>query len=499
MAKKTRMSLSLKLTLIVMIISAIIVFSLTFFNVTNLSDFFDDIYADKGVSLARSFDASISFQFNNSLNDTTGLQAFIQNVSASNTNIVEISIFAPVNNELITVASSNTSHIGDLGDNYITLSFARHNNYISMNPSDSRQFMVVAPVNLSGHVRGVYEIVISIDKMVDQFDRIVRILVAVSVVSLFLLVFSSLYLLRRTVVKPIIRFRNAAWRIGEGNLDEQIDVKSRDEVGDLATAFNQMAKELKVSREKIEEYNKTLENLLDQKDEFIGQLGHDLKNPLTPLVGLLPIITEQEKDPQIKEHLKIILHNVDYMQDLVLKTLQLARLRSTATKFDFQPLHLRGQLESILQTQQLFLQENHMTVVNNIDGSLIVEADQLRLTELFTNLLTNATKYAKPGGGTITIDAWQDAEFITVSIQDTGIGMTPEQLSRIFNEFYKADLSRHEMDSSGLGLSICKRIVDRHGGRIWAESAGPGMGSTFSFTLKIGKPKNNEPDTQERA
>lgn len=478
-----------------MIISAIIVFSLTFYNITTLSDFFDDIYADKGVALAKSFDASIGFQFNNSLNDTKGLQAFIQNVSASNKNILEISIIVPVNNEFTTIASSNTSRIGNPGNVYSNLSFTSNNDYIvSMYRNGSHQIMVITPVNLSGRVHGVYEIVLSIDKMYEQFDRVVRILVAVSVVSLFLLIFSSLYLLRRTVVKPIIRFRNAAWRIGEGNLNEQIDVKSRDELGDLATAFNQMAKELKVSREKIEEYNKTLENLLDQKDEFIGQLGHDLKNPLTPLVGLLPIIFEQEKDPQIKEHLRIICHNVDYMQDLVLKTLQLARLRSTATKFDFQPLNLRDFLISILETQQLFLQENQMTVVNSIDGSFFVEADRLRLTELFTNLITNATKYAKKGGGTITIDAVKDPEFVTVSLKDTGIGMTAEQLKRIFDEFYKADLSKHEMDSSGLGLSICKRIVDRHGGRIWAESDGLGAGSTFYFTLKIGKPKNNEAD-----
>ena len=136
-----------------------------------------------------------------------------------------------------------------------------------------------------------------------------------------------------------------------------------------------------------------------------------------------------------------------------------------------------------------------MTVVNNITSSIIVEADRLRLTELFTNLLTNATKYAKKGGGIITIDAVKDPMFVTVSVKDTGIGMNEEQMKRIFDEFYKADLSKHEMDSTGLGLSICKRIVDRHGGKIWAESAGLGLGSTFYFTLKTVKPKNNETDT----
>lgn len=489
MAKKTRMSLSLKLTLIVVILSAIIIFSLTYFIATQQSKFFDDIFSEKGVALAQSFDASIGFQFNDSLNDTKGLQAFVQNESASNTEIIELSITVPVDNEFTTIASSNTSRIGNPGNTYSNLSF-KHGYYyrIPRYINGSHRITVVAPVNLSGRLLGVYEIVLSMDQVYATYDIEVRMLIIVSVISVFLLIFSSLYLLGRTVVKPIIRFRDAAWKIGKGNLNEQIDVKSQDELGDLAEAFNQMTKDLKVSREKIEEYSKTLEKLLDQKDEFIGQLGHDLKNPLTPLVGLLPIIMEQEKDPQLKEHLRIIVHNVDYMQDLVLKTLQLARLRSPATKFDFQPLNLRSEVVNILETQQLFLQQNNMKVDNNIPSSLIIEADRLRFTELFNNLLTNAVKYT-PKGGMITLDAKRDDGFAVVSVKDTGIGMTETQISRIFDEFYKADLSRHEMDSSGLGLSIAKRVVERHGGKIWAESKGLGQGSTFFFTLKIADDK----------
>jgi signal transduction histidine kinase len=85
--------------------------------------------------------------------------------------------------------------------------------------------------------------------------------------------------------------------------------------------------------------------------------------------------------------------------------------------------------------------------------------------------------------GTITIDAKQDKDFVTVSVKDTGIGIAKAQLSRIFDEFYKADWARHDFDSSGLGLAICKRIVERHGGKIWAESSGEGKGTTMFFTL----------------
>ncbi len=488
---KRRISLSLKLTLIVVSLSGLIIMSLTYLNLQGQASFFENNYSEKGIALADALDASISFY--GKINDTARLQAYIENVSKNNPELLKVNINLPRDDDLQIVASSNPAEIGVLSSQYNTFSYEHDATvYIPFHNQTSHIVTVIAPVNLSGRVVGTYELVFSMDRAYAVFDVQMRALLTLSVLSLFFLVFGSLYLLRRVLVKPIVVFRDAARVIGEGNLGKEISITSRDELGDLAVAFNRMAHDLKLSREKIEEYNKTLEGLLDQKDEFIGQLGHDLKNPLTPLVGLLPMIMEQEKDPQLKEHLRIIVHNVDYMQDLVLKTLQLARLRSPATKFDYQALNLREQLTTILETQQLFLQKNQMVVVNNVAFSIVVDADPLRLTELFTNLLTNATKYTPSGGGTITIDASQENEFVTVSVSDIGMGMTVEQLHRIFDEFYKADLTRHEMDSSGLGLSICKRIVERHGGRIWAESPGLGKGSTFYFTLRIGKPHSNE-------
>jgi len=132
------------------------------------------------------------------------------------------------------------------------------------------------------------------------------------------------------------------------------------------------------------------------------------------------------------------------------------------------------------------MKENNMSIMNNIPGTLTVPADRLRLSELFNNLLTNAVKYTPRGGGMITLAATQDDSVVTISVQDTGVGMTPDQTEQVFDEFYKAAQSRQDFDSSGLGLSICKRIVEKHGGTIWVESEGRGKGSTFFFTLPLG-------------
>jgi len=110
--------------------------------------------------------------------------------------------------------------------------------------------------------------------------------------------------------------------------------------------------------------------------------------------------------------------------------------------------------------------------------------------------LNNAVKYNNDSGS-ILIEAEQNHTFVTISIKDTGIGMNDQQLHNIFNEFYKADASRHDFDSSGLGLSICKRIVEKHNGRIWAESEGLGKGSTFYFTVPKSKLKNKNVPLEE--
>jgi signal transduction histidine kinase len=121
---------------------------------------------------------------------------------------------------------------------------------------------------------------------------------------------------------------------------------------------------------------------------------------------------------------------------------------------------------------------------NNIKDDYLVMADKLRLEELLTNILENSIKYNK-NSGEIIINAEKEKDFVKVSIKDSGIGMSSDQIKHIFEEFYKADQSRHDFESSGLGMTISKRIVERHNGKIWAESPGIGKGTTVYFTLPL--------------
>jgi len=514
MKKKINISLSLKLTLIVIIVSAITIASIGFVNLyfftINYEDiFFENPYYETSSSHIQALNAIIGNSTN--LNDKNILKnktdEFLKSIPPDySDNILKITInLADETNDLFVFYSTDNETIGEESNPYIQGSdkdaiacninaFEEDHIYIiSEHNKNSHELIMLHPINFTGDIEGTYELVLSMNDAYlhfeEELDSQVRWTVLISVVGLFLLIFTILYLLSRTIVRPIITFRDSAKIIGKGNLDTKVEIKSKDELGDLASAFNKMAEDLKESRNKIFEYNKILENLLKRKDEFIGQLGHDLKNPLQPLVGLLPTLIEQEKDPKIKEALQLMNRNAEYMRDLIFKTLQLAKLRSSDIKFDIEKLNLSEVSKGVVESQKLLFKENRIDVENKISKDIFVNADKLRLAELFHNLITNSVKYMGEKGGKITIDAKKDNNFVTISVKDTGKGMERDQLKRIFDEFYRADKFVNLKDSAGLGLSICKRIVEKFGGKIWADSEGVGKGSIFYFTLKSDREK----------
>jgi len=284
-----------------------------------------------------------------------------------------------------------------------------------------------------------------------------------------------------------------------------IDITERKEsekkILEHTEVLREMNNELQVTREQLSTLNQNLEieveqrtqkirKLVEQKDGFITQLSHDLKTPLTPIMALLPILKDSLRTEKEKEILDVIIKNTYFMKDLVEKTIDLAKFNSDRIDIPIETIELKSIMDKILTNNKVMFKEKNIKIENGIADGLYIKGNELRLYEVFNNILTNSVKYIGENEKRITIQATKEQDMVQISFSDSGIGMTQEQIDRIFDEFYKADSSRHDHNSTGLGLSITKKIVEKHGGVIWAESQGLGGGSTFFIRLKAADNKD---------
>lgn len=206
-------------------------------------------------------------------------------------------------------------------------------------------------------------------------------------------------------------------------------------------------------------------------------LGHDLKTPLTPLLALLPIITSSLSDPHLKRMADLCCQSAGQINDLVDKTLNYAVLSSMLASVERKDIALASAVDALLAKRF-----RDVSCENAIAPEVVVHAEPKQLSELLANLIENAVQYSS-AQGVVRIAAEQTATSVTVAVRDDGVGLAPPHLERIFDEYFKVDESRHDIGRMGLGLSICKRIVLDHQGKIWAESPGLGQGATMRFTL----------------
>lgn len=373
----------------------------------------------------------------------------------------------------------------------------------------------------------------SLEEMKGEMISTTFISSTIFIIISFLLIF---VIFNRFITAPVGELIKGVRWMSKGKLGSEVKVSSKDEIGELTSAFNKMTMDLKESQDSLKEYSENLEKLvtkrteeledktanlekinkdlvkarkelnalnknleirikertkeveqlLQQKDEFINQLSHDLKSPLMPLTLLIPVLEKQETNAKKIEILKVLNRNVQYMKNISIKTLELAKLNSPNTKFSIEKIDLKDEFIRIIQNKMDLLKSKNLDLKNNINKKMIVKADKLRLEELASNLLENSVKYSNEFGK-ITIDVEKENNHAKISIKDTGLGMTKEQIKHAFEEFYKADKSRHDFESSGLGMTICKKIIERHDGKIWIESPGIGKGITVYFTLPLYK------------
>lgn len=259
---------------------------------------------------------------------------------------------------------------------------------------------------------------------------------------------------------------------------------------------NNKDEKIRQLEEQIKELNKTIDQrviektvevnkLLRHKTKFIDSLSHDLGTPLTPLVTLLPLVKDQIEDPKTKNLIDTCIRNAEYIKRVVNNTRKLAELSSRDLLLKKE--NLLEMTDEILNKYEVVFKSCKIDIKNNIENDVFIKTDKTRFAELLDQLFSNAVNSMINDGGTITFSSkpvkTENGTFIQISIKDTGEGLIRDDSDRIFNEFYKVDPARHKLDSTGLGLAICKHIVEKHGGKIWADSHGKGTGTTIHFTL----------------
>jgi two-component system phosphate regulon sensor histidine kinase PhoR len=226
-----------------------------------------------------------------------------------------------------------------------------------------------------------------------------------------------------------------------------------------------------------------IKNLEKIKKDFIANLSHELRTPLTAIKGFVETL-EDEEDIKNLRYLEIIKRHTDRLMNIVRDLLLLSELEEKGEILELEDVSIGDIIESILKIFENRLKEKGLKITLNIPDAIPqIKADPFKIEQIFINLIDNAVKYTEEGE--ITISITENNGFTTISIKDTGIGISSEHLPRIFERFYVADKSRSKrLGGTGLGLSIVKHIVNLHKGKIEVES-GPGKGTSFIINLPV--------------
>jgi len=316
-------------------------------------------------------------------------------------------------------------------------------------------------------------------------------------VGLGMALVASLFVARR-VVRPLETLRNGVERIGGGDLNARLDLKTGDEIEVLAEEFNRMTENLRAAYSGLEKKvgerthelglaNERLKELDRMKSDFVSQVSHELRTPLTAIKGAVDVVLRELAGPLTEKqihYLTRVRSNTQRLAGLINDLLDLSKIESGKIELNASRVSLGGLLHEVVETLRPVAAEKQIALeVMTPEPSMLVWADRDKITQVLTNLVGNAIKFTPPQGRVAVSSLASDAEYIRVAVSDTGPEIAADEQEKIFEKFYQVGASGGpKPKGTGLGLSIAKTLVELHGGKIWVESE-PGRGSTFYFTV----------------
>ncbi|MGB7444881.1 MAG: ATP-binding protein [Coleofasciculaceae cyanobacterium] len=368
-----------------------------------------------------------------------------------------------------------------------------------------RQFVQVLPYSNQRGLDWLVVVVVPAEDFMGQINANRRSTILLCLVALLI---ASLVCLSTTdwVIQPIKRLNKAAKNIAQGEWEQKLEIERSDELGELAQVFNNMTRQLQESfatleakKADTERLNAELKRLDQLKDEFLANTSHELRTPLSGMIGITESMIEgavgQLSDLQ-KQNLSMVAQSAHRLATLVSELLDFSQLKHHNLELQLKPVDMRALAEVVLTFSQALVTHENLQLINSISPDLApVEADENRLQQILYNLVGNAIKFTESGKVEVSAELIESEDNssltvnsqpqLTITVSDTGIGIPEDKLEQIFESFEQADGSTaRQYGGTGLGLTITKKLVELHGGKIVVSSE-VGTGSRFSFTLPI--------------
>src|SRR6266446_2068308 len=288
------------------------------------------------------------------------------------------------------------------------------------------------------------------------------------------------YAISWSLIEPVKRMDASLREIASGDFSQKVEVGNRDELGTLAANLNRMRDQLGRLYAQLEAANR-------HKSEFLANMSHELRTPLNAVLGFSDILLERmfgAINEKQEEYLRDIRESGAHLLSLINDILDLSKIEAGRMELEVTAFDLPEAVSNALILVRERATRRELTLNVVIDaGVATVRADERKIKQVLLNLLSNAIKFT-PEGGRITVHAAPGNGCVEVSVTDTGIGIAPEDQGVIFEEFRQVGSSAAKQEGTGLGLALCRKFIELHGGTIWVSSE-VGKGSAFSFALPV--------------